>query len=57
MVLCNVHGCRTRECTCQNFYLSSHLPAREKHGAEVRTMPGSAEGPAGGGESASEKKK
>jgi len=41
------------ECTCQNFYLSSHLPAREKHGAEVRTMAG----PAGGeGEEKGKKK-
>ncbi|KYN41041.1 hypothetical protein ALC56_04189, partial [Trachymyrmex septentrionalis] len=36
------------ECTCQNFYLSPHLPAREKHGAEVRTMAGPADGLAEG---------
>lgn len=36
------------ECTCQNFYLSPHLPAREKHGTEVRTMAGPADGPAEG---------
>ncbi|EZA50427.1 hypothetical protein X777_10620 [Ooceraea biroi] len=40
LVLGNVHGCRARECTCQNFYLSSHLAVREKHGMEVRTMAG-----------------
>ncbi|EGI65698.1 hypothetical protein G5I_05798 [Acromyrmex echinatior] len=36
------------ECTCQNFYLSPHLPAREKHGTEVRTMAGPADGLAEG---------
>lgn len=45
------------ECTCQNFYLSSHLPVREKHGTEVRTMAGPADGPAEEGERTKKKKK